>query len=109
MLQSRSSWGDHTGSLEYQRKDIASHKDFGEPSALDDGMRFTLRQQDDSAQDHVDGCCHQGGCDQDQEVLHDEWSHGPAARIFNRIEDSADVPDAFACVKIRLATLPSIP
>lgn len=43
---------------------------------------LALGQENDSPQDHVDGRRHEGRRDEDQDVLHDERTHGPAPGIF---------------------------
>ena len=36
-------------------------------------MRFTVREKDDSAKNHVNTGCEEGGCDKEKERLDEVW------------------------------------
>lgn len=49
-----------TSSLYEEGEDIADDEDLGEPIRTDRCHAFTVRKEDDTAEDHVDACCEEG-------------------------------------------------
>lgn len=73
-----------TTGLHQERKNIAGDEYFGEPARANDGIFFTVGEHNDTSEDHVDGCCEEGGGDEDEKRLHDVGSECPITVVLAR-------------------------
>lgn len=48
-------------------EDVAGYKELGHPAELDEGVRVAVGERDDACEDHVDGGCEEGGCEEEEE------------------------------------------
>jgi hypothetical protein len=81
-----------TATLNEKRQDIANHKNLREPGDADDGVLLRTQGADQSAESHVDGCCKEGGCDEDKQRLDDVVGFGLPVAV---AEGAADVAYGF--------------
>jgi len=75
-----------------KRQHVAADEDLGQPCCSDGSEAFTASQLDESAEDHVDGCCEESGGEEESEGLQDV----NAKVCFVVVgECSTDVPNPF--------------
>ena len=56
-------WGKCTARLHQETHNVSTNEYFGEPSLLDDGVVFSVNQDDDSAEFHVNCGREESRCD----------------------------------------------
>lgn len=83
-----------TSGLGEEGNDIARDEDLGEPLRADQGAALAVRQADDAAQHHVDGCGEQGWRDEEEQGLHYVRSQGPIRCLLGG-QCAANVADPF--------------
>ena len=67
--------------LNKERDDVARNENFCEPLLPDERMLFAVGQQDDTAQNDVDGGGEEGGCDKKEQRLHYEGTQFPLVEV----------------------------
>lgn len=81
-------------SLHKKGDHIADNKNLGHPLDGDDGARFGMQRADQPSEDHVDGCCVQCWCDEDENGLHYKTAEGRGVKMG---PDPAAIADNLNC------------
>lgn len=84
-----------TRRLHKERKHIASYEDLGEPFSTNRRVLFSVRQEDDSAQDHVNRSSEKSGGQENQQALHNIWSKSPFRIVLLTVKCSSNVSYGF--------------
>lgn len=80
--------------LRKEGEHVASDKDLCEPCGAHGRVRLAAGEANEAAEYHVNGGREEGGCEKDEEGLHDVGGCGPVWGLLGR-EEAAEVADCF--------------